>query len=101
MTQKTKKLIAPWLPCKYEVADVAAIQALQRGDASEHQQKRALAFIVNNVAATYDEPYFTDSQRDTDYALGRAYVGRQIVKMTKLNLSRLKAMEPSKEEQPL
>lgn len=101
MTTKQKKLIAPWLPCKYETADVAAIQALQRGDASEFQQKRALAFIINVVANTYDQPYFPESSRDTDFACGRMFVGQQLVKMTKLNLSRLKAMEPSKEENPL
>lgn len=104
MTQSTKKpnkIIAPWLPVKYEVADVAAIQALQRGDASEHQQKRALSFIVNVIAATYDQPYFPDSARDTDFACGRMFTGQQIVKMTKLNLSKLKAMENSKEENPL
>lgn len=101
MKKKSDKLIAPWLPVKYEVADVAAIQALQRGDATEFQQKRALAFIVNIVAATYDQPFFPESARDTDFACGRMFVGQQIVKMTKLNLARLKALEPSKEETPV
>ena len=101
MKKKTDKLIAPWLPCRYDVADVAAIQALQRGDATDYQQKRALSFIVNVIAATYDLPYFPESSRDSDFACGRMFTGQQIVKMTKLNLSKLKAMENSKEENPL
>ena len=90
----------PWMPVTtYKVADAAAIQALQRGDASPEMQKRALFFIINVVCATYDEPFYNQDaqgQRNTDFALGRAFTGRQLVKLTKVDLSKLKQFEEEK-----
>lgn len=79
----------PLYPSQYEKRDVEAIQALLRGDASEAQQKRVLDFIINNLCKTYDEPY-RDDDRATTFALGKAHVGREIVKFTKLKLGNLK-----------
>ena len=87
---------APWLPCSWDIADVAAIQALQRGDASADQQRRALAWIINSACATYDlsyRPGGQDGDRDTAFALGRAFVGQQIVKVMKLALTKLPGRE--------
>jgi hypothetical protein len=84
---------APWRPVPYELADADALQALMRGDADKGKQMRALNFIINTIAGTYDEPYrpgAEEGSRDTTFALGRAYVGRQIVKLLKLNLSALR-----------
>lgn len=86
------------MPANYTVADVAAIQALARGDATLEMQQRALRFIIDEIARTYDEPYIppdehSDGRRETDLALGKAHVGRQIVKLTKLDLGKLKDKE--------
>ena len=75
----------PWLPCPYEVADVAAIKALAAGEADENAQKRALRWIIHQ-AAGYSEgtPYRSDDEggdRDTTFALGRRYVGDHILKL--------------------
>lgn len=80
-----------WLP-----KHVSAMQALERGQASHEQQKTALDWIINGAAATYDEPYRPGEagRRDTDFALGRAFVGRQIVKLMRLNLAALPKKEP-------
>lgn len=75
---------APWKPAPYTIENVGALQALMRGEALPHQQKEALDYIINVLAGTYDEP-FRPSQRETDYALGKAHVGRQIVKLLKTN----------------
>lgn len=64
-----------------------------RGDADAQKQQRALKFIIENLAGTYDEPYRPGAEegaRDTTFAIGRAFVGRQIVKLLKLNLSALR-----------
>jgi len=93
---KKKLPLVPWMPVHYDVADVSAIQALNRGTASPEMQQRALAYIINTVAATYDEPYYnmnSEGRRDTDFALGRAFVGRQLVKLTKLDLGKLRKIE--------
>jgi hypothetical protein len=80
---------SPVRPTKYENRDVMAIQSLVRGEATPEQQKQALDFIILKMCATYDEPYRPD-QRETDYALGKAHVGRELVKLTKLKIGALK-----------
>jgi len=79
---------APYTPAPYTDADVSAIQALQRGEATPEQQKRALEWIVNAAANTYDVEYRTDG-RDPAFCSGRRFVGLQIVKMLKLSLAAL------------
>lgn len=84
---------ASWLPPKWDPADAAAIQALARGEADAHQQKRALDWIINAACATYDmsfQPGGEEGRRATDFAEGRRMVGSQIVKLIKVNLSRLR-----------
>lgn len=80
----------PWRPPDWELADAAALQALARGDASPEQQQRGVAFVVNQLCGTYDLSYRPTSSRDTDFAEGKRFVGLQIVKLLKLNLSRFK-----------
>ena len=79
----------PWHPPSYEKADVGAIQALARGEAEPHQQQRALDWIINTAAQTYDEPYRPDSPDMVSYLLGRRSVGLAIVKLTKLNIAKV------------
>lgn len=80
---------APWAPPAYELSDATSLQALARGDASEDQQRRALKWIIENAAGTYDLEYRKDA-RDHAFVSGRRFVGLQIVKMLKLNTSVLK-----------
>lgn len=83
---------APWKPVAYELADAGSLQALLRGDATKDQQQRALRFVIENIAGTYEVSYRPglEGQRDTDFAEGRRFVGLQIVKLLKLNLSVLR-----------
>jgi hypothetical protein len=78
----------PYTPAAWEPPDVGAIQALQRGDASADQQKRALDWIIVNACGTYDLEYRSDP-RAHSFCSGRRFVGLQIVKMLKLNLTKL------------
>jgi len=83
---------APWLPPAYENADVAAIQALARGAATADQQKRALAWVIEQAADTYGMSYRpggVEGDRDTVFAEGRRFVGNQVVKLTKLKMGQL------------
>ena len=79
----------PWKPPHWEKPDAAALQALARGDCPEHLQQRALEYIVNTLAGTYDLSYRPTSERDTAFAEGRRFVGLQIVKLLKLKLENL------------
>lgn len=83
---------SPAVPAEYELADASAIQALMRGEADEGQQQRALKWIVEVAAGSYQFQYYP-SDRDTAFALGRGFVGQQIVKLSKLNLSSLRRVE--------
>ena len=74
----------PWHPAAYDETHVHAIQALATGEAGPIEQKRALDWIINQAAQTYDEPFHPDKSRVTDYVLGRRSVGLQIVKLLKL-----------------
>ena len=78
----------PHIPAPYELADVSAIQALQRGDASEHQQQRALKWLIEKAAGTYEFNFYP-TDRETAFALGREFVGQQVVKLLHLSMSEL------------
>ena len=86
----------PWKPAGYELADAAAIQALMRGDASAEQQRRAMKWIIEKAAGTYDQSFYPggdDGRRNTDFAEGRRFVGNSIVKLSKVNVSSLRRKE--------
>jgi len=82
----------PLHPIEYTKAEILAIQSLQTGTANEGQQQLALAFIITKVCKTHDQPYRPgpDGQRETDLAIGKAHVGKQIVRFTKLPTGNLK-----------
>ena len=91
MAKSDKQVIsehAPWKSVKYETADTAAIQALAEGRATSIQQKRALDWIVMKACGTYDFAFRPgpEGERDTVLALGRQFVGLQIVYQIKLKL---------------
>lgn len=91
------KKFHPYIPPAWETPDVAAIQALHRGDATADQQKRALDYIIT-LAGTYDLSYRPESDRDTAFAEGKRFVGLQIVKAINLNLAALKQARKSTQE---
>jgi hypothetical protein len=78
-----------FLPPKYEIADIDAIQAVMSGVANEQQQQRAMTWIIYNACGTYELEYRTEA-RDHAFASGRRFVGLQIVKMLKLNKAAFK-----------
>jgi hypothetical protein len=91
---------APWKPAGYKVADAAALQALQRGDATPEQQKRALRWWVEGACATYDmsfRPGGEDGRRNTDFAEGRRFVGLQTVKLLNASIADLRHDEPQRD----
>jgi hypothetical protein len=81
-----------WAPAPWDPADITAVQQVMYGRADEIQQKRAMAWIIEKVCGTY-EFHYHPSERDTAFALGRAFAGQQIIKATKLNVSRMRSQE--------
>jgi len=89
---KASRAKGPNIPPRYELADVSAFQALQIGNATPEQQMRALKWLIERGAGTYDH-HFYPSDRDTAFALGRAFVGQQVVKLLKLSVGDLRRVE--------
>jgi len=73
-----------YAPAAWELADATAIQACFRGEANPEQQKRAMQWIIENAAGTYDLEYRTD-ERDHAFVSGRRFVGLQVVKLQAIN----------------
>jgi len=86
---------SPVLPAEYELADISAFQALERGDASPDMQQRALKWLIE-MAGTYDLSYRPDSNTETTFAEGKRYVGMQVVKLLKINVNTLRSEENAK-----
>lgn len=89
---KATRALGPHIPPPYEVVHAAGLQALQRGDATEHQQQLVLKWLIEQAAGTY-EFHFYPTDRETTFSLGRAMVGQQIVKLLSLDLSILRRTE--------
>ena len=91
MTAVKKPTLAagPFIPAPYEIHHVAGLQAMQRGEASAHQQQEVLKWLIERAACTFEFHYYP-SERDTAFALGKAFVGQSVVKLLKLDLSLLR-----------
>ena len=96
MVAKTPPL---WAPADWDEDDARALKALQAGNASDVQQRRALGWIINRACLTYDEPFHPDNPRVTDFILGRRNVGLQIVKLLNVKLGTLQKAEHGTGEQ--
>ena len=86
---------APWMPPRYELADVSAWKALQQGVASPEQQQRALRWLIA-AAGTYDLSFRPgeDGSRASTFAEGKRFVGLQVVKLLNADLATLRRSEP-------
>jgi len=85
-----KKEYRPWKPANYAARHIGLMKNLALGEASPEQQREALHFIVTELCQTYNVSYIPDSDRDTAFAEGRRFVGLQIIKLTKLDVTNLR-----------
>jgi hypothetical protein len=85
-----------WRPAKWDLPDAYVLQALARGEADAAQQKRALEVIVKQLAGTYEEPFVPREPDTSAYLMGRASVGKQIVKLLSVDLAALRQIAAAK-----
>lgn len=85
-----------WHPAAWDLPDASALQALQRGDATPEQQARALKWVVESAAGTYEHMFVPGAQDQTTYLEGRRSVGLQIVKLLRVDIGRLRQIEAEK-----
>ena len=76
----------------------AAIKALGKGEADEFQQRLALKVIVNTFSRTHDLCYVPDSQDQSTFISGRAFVGQKILKYLNIPVGKLKEEEGKDEK---
>ena len=82
----------PDAPAFYTYPVVVAVHALARGEANPHQQTEVLKWILEFVAGVNEHQFYPDD-RMTAFSLGRKFVGDQIIKVSKLDLSTLRSNE--------
>lgn len=78
--------IEPWRPTNWEIEDAGAIQAVAYGKASEHQQQRAIKFIVENICGCYDLSFRSGDPHTTTFAEGKRFVALQLIKFVNMNI---------------
>lgn len=71
----------------YDKAELNAMYALSVGAATEDQQLKAWSWIIGALCRYHDVEFRpgTDGERDTCFALGRRFVGAEMIKMTRVN----------------
>lgn len=82
-----RKQTPPYFAAPWEPVDASSLQALARGDATPEQQKRALAWVINSAAGTYQTTFHPGEPDASSFAEGRRFVGLQCVKLLALNLN--------------
>lgn len=86
---------APWKPTPYEQRHALAMKRFAAGTATGEEQKLVFEWLIR-CTGVGDEPYRPGGEageRDTLIAIGKASVGRQMLKLVKVNLSQLKGGE--------
>lgn len=86
----TKQVIedhAPWKPAPVTTAEHLAVKAVFAGTADAEQQKRAMEWILDKACILKEQHFYPgeDGRRNTDMALGRAFVGKQIARLLTTN----------------
>lgn len=77
-------------PAPFELPDVAALQAVYRGQGSEDQQRRAMEWVIKQAANMPGISFRAGDSHATAFLEGRRFVGAQILSLLGLNLSELK-----------
>jgi hypothetical protein len=102
MAKRESALFQPWVidPKTYAVAEVAAIKAVANGTADEHQQRRAMAFILLKVCRVDDEPFCPgeEGRRNTDFALGMRRVGTFVRSLINADIKKFKTDQAPTEQ---
>jgi hypothetical protein len=92
--KKPTLALGPHIPPEYQHVHAAGLQAMQRGEASAHQQQLVLKWLIEQCCGTYQFHFYPD-ERSTAFALGRAFPGQQVVKLLNLDLSILRRNDVS------
>lgn len=81
--------VLPWLPPTLSPGQVGALKAVFQGLASAEQQRQAFD-VVCEISYNGGAHYFPgeDGRRDTDFALGRKFVGDMMKTIVKVRITK-------------
>ena len=66
-----------------------AIIMLNKGEATEYQQRLGLSVIVNKLSRSHNTLYIPDSFDQTAFMNGRAFVGHEVLKILQIPVGQL------------
>jgi hypothetical protein len=75
-------------PAPFDQLIVASLHAMMDGTATPHQQKKLIEWIINK-ASRANGMHYTDHQADKDFAMGRAFVGQQMLELLRIPMINL------------
>lgn len=84
-------------PCENDAFMAGALQALQAGIANEHQQKSALAWIIESASAVDVQPFIPGDPHSTSFMGGRMFVGQTIRRYLRASTRDLAIAQQKKE----
>ena len=71
-----------------------AFKAFSKGEADAHQQQLVMKYIVQKLSRPHDHCFVVDSDRESTFLSGRAFVGLQILKILNVRIGQPKEAEP-------
>lgn len=77
-------------PAAFTAAQAGALQALARGQASEHQQRVAYDWLLREAAGIGAQSFRAGDSHATAFMEGRRFVGAQMVAVTMIDIEKLK-----------
>jgi hypothetical protein len=77
-------------PASFDVADVAALQAVYHGRASEDQQRRAMQWVIKGAANVQGVSFRPGDSHASAFMEGRRFVAVQILALIELSTEELK-----------
>lgn len=80
--------------------EVEALRNLSNGDATEYQQRLALAVIMKKLCRTWDVHFIPGHTDQSTFLAGRGFVGQQIHKYINLPVEQINDLKDQLEETP-
>ena len=75
-------------PAQFDDFVIYSLHALADGNATPHQQKKILEWIINH-ASRANGMHYTEKQSDKDFSMGRAFVGQQMLELMRIPMMNL------------
>ena len=86
-----KTAAQPWTPHEADAEDVGALRAVYHGNAAEHQQRRAIDFVIKRLCGVGEFTFIPgaeDGRRATDFKAGKQHVGLEILSLVSTKVTR-------------